>query len=83
MQLGFLICEFACEEMQLRGEKLLLLMSKSAKNPGRLFWRCALWDTQMSCNFSSELIMRSCLRECFSNKECSGRNEKEDYKVDG
>ncbi|KAJ1412171.1 Zinc finger, GRF-type [Sesbania bispinosa] len=33
------------------GEKLLLLTSKSAKNPGRLFWRCALWDTQMSCNF--------------------------------
>ncbi|KAJ1440036.1 Zinc finger, GRF-type [Sesbania bispinosa] len=52
MQLGLLFCDFACEEMQLRGEKLLLLTSTTAKNPGRLFWRCALWDVNpKTCKF--------------------------------
>ncbi|KAJ1410544.1 Zinc finger, GRF-type [Sesbania bispinosa] len=33
------------------GENLILFTSNSEKNPGRDFWRCRLWDIQMSCNY--------------------------------
>ncbi|KAJ1421162.1 Zinc finger, GRF-type [Sesbania bispinosa] len=33
------------------GEEVTLLKSKSAKNPGRMFWRCPNWNKQMTCNF--------------------------------
>ncbi|KAJ1398548.1 Zinc finger, GRF-type [Sesbania bispinosa] len=33
------------------GEELLLLISKTATNPGRVFWRCKNWDKSNSCNF--------------------------------
>ncbi|KAJ1422248.1 Zinc finger, GRF-type [Sesbania bispinosa] len=33
------------------GDELLLLTSKTASNPGRVFWRCPNWERNSSCNF--------------------------------
>ncbi|KAJ1427364.1 Zinc finger, GRF-type [Sesbania bispinosa] len=32
------------------GDELLIMKLKSARNPGRMFWRCHNWD-EMTCNF--------------------------------
>ncbi|KAJ1399763.1 Zinc finger, GRF-type [Sesbania bispinosa] len=33
------------------GQEVILFRSNSAKNPGRLFWRCPNWDTLNTCGF--------------------------------
>ncbi|KAJ1434577.1 Zinc finger, GRF-type [Sesbania bispinosa] len=33
------------------GEKMILLTSKSLRNPGKNFWRCPFWDTENTCNY--------------------------------
>ncbi|KAJ1377975.1 Zinc finger, GRF-type [Sesbania bispinosa] len=35
------------------GEEVALLRSNSAKNLGRLFWRCRNWDKVYTCNYFS------------------------------